>query len=86
MPCCCKPNRDSGQVFKVYFKCKENRREGYSDKKNTLASLGLFCYYQGRHNTHNIKTDGKTASANVNAGNVFPKMLATIQEYINCSR
>jgi len=39
----------------------------------------------GRLNIYNIKTDGKTASANVNVGNVFPKMLATIQECINYS-
>lgn len=36
----------------------------------------------GKQNIYNIKIDGKTASANVNVGNVFPKMLATIQECI----
>jgi len=42
MPCCCKPKRDSGQVFKVYFKTARRMAARVTVRKHFWQAEGSF--------------------------------------------
>jgi hypothetical protein len=84
MPCCCKSKGDSGQISKVHFRTARRTAGRVTVRKHFWQAKGSFVIIRANTISTTL-TDGKTTSANVNARNVFPKMLVAIQEYIHCS-